>query len=518
MSAARLPAPAGILIDREQTVEFSFEGHRHSGFKGDTVASALMADGVLMLSRSFKYHRPRGVLTGCGQDANTLVQIGDQTNVLADCRGIEPGMAVTAQNVFGGLEDDYGAWLGFLARFMPVGFYYKAFYKTLSPWSYWEKVFRRLTGLGVVNRDAGHGYYDKQYLFADVAVIGGGAAGMAAALQAAKSGAEVILIEENRTLGGALNFARFDADPKPAARRRAELMRKIESAANIRTLTDAVCNGWFTENWLPVIRGNRMYKLRAAAVIVATGSYEQPMVFRNNDLPGVMMGSAAQRMIHLYGVRPGKRAVVVAANGDGYGVALDLLDAGVEVACVVDPRPIDEPGGRHSAVAARGVPVIRETVIAEAMAASGNKGVLGARIARVTGEGRLDATTDRFACDLITVSAGYHGTANLIHHARGKMIYDEGQAAFVVDALPAHMFAAGSVNGAYSLDGAVDDGHRAGWEAAKDAGFNAGRKPAAKAKGGGPSPNFPWPIFPHPEGKDFIDFDEDLQTADIGVL
>ena len=515
MSATRLPAPAGVLIDREQTVEFSFEGRRHSGFKGDTVASALMADDVLVLSRSFKYHRPRGVLTGCGQDANTLVQIGDQTNVLADRRVIEPGMAVTAQNVFGGLDGDYGAWLGNLARFMPVGFYYKAFYKTLSPWWFWEKIFRRLTGLGVVNLEAGHGYYDKQYLFADVAVIGGGAAGMAAALQAAKSGAEVVLIEENRTLGGALNFARFDTDPKPAVRRRAGLIGRIEKTSNIRTLTDAVCNGWFTENWLPVIQGNRMYKLRAAAVVVATGSYEQPMVFRNNDLPGVMMGSAAQRMIHLYGVRPGKRAVVVAANGDGYGVALDLLEAGVDVACVVDPRPADEPGERQSAVAARGVPVIRETVIAEAMPASGNKGVVGARIARVTGEGTFDTTMDRFACDLIAVSAGYHGTANLIHHARGKMSYDDEQAAFVIDELPAHMFAAGSVNGAYSLGGALDDGYRAGWEAARDAGFDAGRKPASKATGGGPSPNFPWPIFPHPEGKDFVDFDEDLQTADI---
>ncbi len=406
MSTARLPAPAGILIERDQPVEFSFEGRRHCGFKGDTIASALMADGEMMLSRSFKYHRPRGVLTGCGQDANSLVQIGDQANVLADRRDIEPGMAVTAQNVVGGLDGDYGAWLGFLARFMPVGFYYKAFYKPRFAWPYWEKLFRRLTGLGVVNRDAVHGYYDKQYLFADVAVIGGGPAGMAAALQAAKSGAEVVLIEENKILGGALNYARFDADPAPAAKRRAERIGRIEKTGNIRALTDAVCNGWFSDNWLPVIQGNRMYKLRAAAVIVATGSYEQPMVFRNNDLPGVMMGSAAQRMIRLYGVRPGKRAVVVAANGDGYGVALDLLDAGVEVACLLDPRPSSEPGERQRAVAARGVPVIYETVIAEAVAASGNRGVVGARIARIIGEGVLAATTDRFACDLIAVSVG----------------------------------------------------------------------------------------------------------------
>ena len=166
-------------------------------------------------------------------------------------------------------------------------------------------------------------------------------------------------------------------------------------------------------------------------------------------------------------------------------------------------------------MAARGVAISHQTAIAGAGAARGNRGVVGARIARVTGEGELAATTDRFACDLIAVSVGYHGTANLIHHARGVMSYDDAQAAFTVDELPAHMFAAGSVNGAYGLAAALDDGRRAGWQAAKDAGFEAGRKPASRAKADEASPNFPWPIFPHEDGKDFVDFDEDLQTADI---
>lgn len=515
MSAARLPAPAGSLIDRDQPIAFSFEGRSHSGYGGDTIASALMADGEMVLSRSFKYHRPRGVLTACGQDANTLVQVGGTPNVLADRRDIEAGMAVMAQNVFGGLHGDYGAWLGVFARFMPVGFYYKAFYKPRFAWPYWEKLIRRLTGLGTADRNAVHGYYDKQYLFADIAVVGGGPAGMAAALQAAKCGAEVLLIEENKTLGGSLNYARFDVDPKPAGKRLADLTGKIAETDTIRVLSDAVCNGWFSDNWLPIISGNRLYKLRAGAVIVAAGSYEQPMVFRNNDLPGVMMGSAAQRMIRLYGVRPGTRAVVVAANGDGYGVALDLLDAGVDVACVVDPRPAQTPCERQKTVSGRGVPIIHETTVSEAVAASGNRSVVGARIARIIGEGELSATTDRFACDLITVSVGYHPTANLIHHARGAMSYDDAPAAFVIDQLPANMYAAGSVNGSYSLDASLDDGRRAGWQAAKDQGFKAGRKPAARAKTDGASPNFPWPIFPHAQGKDFVDFDEDLQTADL---
>ena len=516
MSPERLPAPAGASIDRDRTVEFSFEGNRYAGFAGDTIASALLANGVTALSRSFKYHRPRGVLTGCGQDANTLVQIGDESGVLADRRPIEQGMAVTAQNVFGSLDSDHGAWIGRLGRFLPVGFYYKALYKPRALWPYWEKVIRRLAGLGTVNLEARHGYYDKQYLFADVAVVGGGPAGMAAALQAAKSGAEVVLIDENPTLGGSLNYARFDAQAKRAHKLRADLTARIEAHENIRVLCGAVCNGWFSDNWLPVIRGNRMYKLRATAVVVAAGSYEQPMVFRNNDLPGVMLGSAAQRLIRLYGVRPGRRAVVAAANGDGYGVALDLVEAGVEVACVVDPRPAGPACERQRAVFDRGVPVIRETVVCEALAAPGNRGVVGARVARVTGEGTFAKVSDRFACDLIAMSVGYHPTANLIYHARGRMTYDEADAVFVVAELPPHMFAAGSVDGAHGLDAAVEAGRQTGWQAAGDAGLDAGRKPAAgKAPDDTPSPNYPWPIFPHADGKDFVDFDEDLQVADI---
>ena len=515
MKPGRLPAPAGSLIDRGRAIEFSFEGKRYTGFAGDTIASALAASGVAVLSRSFKLHRPRGILTACGQDANTLVQLGDEPNVLADRRPIEPGMKVTPVNVIGRLENDRAALLGRLGRFLPVGFYYKAFYKPRPAWRLWEPVIRRLAGLGTVNVKAGHGYYDKQYLFCDVAVVGGGPAGMAAALEAAKSGAEVLLIEENATLGGALNYARFDAAGRRGSRLRADLAAKIESRENVRVLTDAVCNGWFGDNWLAIIRGNRMYKLRAKALVVAAGSYEQPMVFRNNDLPGVMLASAAQRLIRLYGVRPGRRAVVVTANGDGYGAALDLAEAGVEVACVVDlgaPPPDCE---RVRAVVDRGLPVMRESTVFEALPAPGSAGVGGARVARITGEGEHADVADRFVCDLIVTSTGYHPTANLICHAGGRLAYSDATAAFEVTEPPPHVFAAGSVNGAFALDAVLEDGRRAGWEAARDAGHGVGRKPAAGAPKGAARHSHPWPMFPHPDGNEFVDFDEDLQVCDI---
>jgi len=515
MTSARLPAPAGSLIDRDRPVDFTFDGRAQAGFAGDTIVSALAANGVRMLSRSFKYHRPRGILTACGQDGNTIVQIGDDPNLLADRVEITPGMAVSPVNVFGDLASDRGAWLERLGRFMPVGFYYKSMFKPRGAWRFWEPVVRRLAGLGTVDTATPHAYHDKQYLFCDVAVIGGGPAGLAAADQAAKAGAEVILIEENRTLGGSLNYARFDAAGQRAAKRRHDLLARVEGHETVRALTGAVANGWFADNWLPLIAGNRLYKLRAKAVVVAAGAFDQPAVFRNNDLPGVMMGSAAQRLIRLHGVRPGRRAVVMTAGGDGYGVALDLAEAGVEVACVVDLRA--EPGAdaRADAVRDAGVPVVRGATVCEAIRETGSGALAGARVANITGEGTVAATNDRFACDLITMSVGYHPTANLLYHARAGMRYDPEIAMFTPATLPPHLFAAGSVNGAFALDAVIEDGRLAGFEAARDAGFKGGRKPAHKTPKGAENQNHPWPIFPHPKGKEFVDFDEDLQIADI---
>src|SRR5262249_35072435 len=191
----RLPAPFGRLIDRQRRIAFSFEREAIEGFAGDTIAAALAANDRWVLSRSFKYRRPRGILTMAGQDSNTLVQIGGEPNVLADRRAIAPGLSVMAQNYDGSLTADRGALIELFGRFLPVGFYYKAFYRRGS-WRFWEKIIRNRAGLGRVDLAAHHGYFDKQYLFADVAVVGGGPAGLSAALQAAQGGAEVLLIEE----------------------------------------------------------------------------------------------------------------------------------------------------------------------------------------------------------------------------------------------------------------------------------------------------------------------------------
>ncbi|HVI51020.1 MAG TPA: FAD-dependent oxidoreductase [Candidatus Sulfotelmatobacter sp.] len=511
MSANRLPAPWGRRIDRSKVVRFTFDGQEVSGYEGDTIASALAANDRWVLSRSFKYHRPRGMISAAGLEANSLVQVGDQPNVPSDMRPIADGLAVSAVNTFGTADKDWGRVLEKLSRFMPVGFYYKTFFNPRIAWRFWEPVIRHLAGLGKVNLNAHHGYYDKAYLFADVAVVGGGPAGMAAALEAAKAGAEVILIDEHPDLGGALGFTRFDPEGKRAEEEMTVLLSSVAAENRITVMTSATVQGWFSDNWLPVVKGNRFYKLRAKSVVIATGASEQPMVFRNNDLPGIMLGTAAQRLMKQFGVRPGKKAVVAAANEDAYGVVLDLLSAGVDIAAVVDLRSAPAIHPLAEAVKAKGVTVHAGCAIAEAY--EGRNHIRGVRIARIAGEGKLGATVAALDCDLLCLSVGYVPMAALLSHANAVLVPDPETAMPRIESLPPHLFAAGSLAGRWALDATIADGRRNGALAAVDAGFAAEAGGEIAEDGAGRT--FAWPIFPLGKGKDFIDFDEDLQYRDV---
>ncbi|GAB2178861.1 2Fe-2S iron-sulfur cluster-binding protein [Dongia sp. agr-C8] len=509
----RLPN-RGQFIDRTKPVTFSFEGAFVEGYEGDTIASALCANGQWIVSRSFKYHRPRGVLTMIGQDANTLVQVADEPNCLADKRKIAPGLVVEGQNYFGSFESDAGRFVEWVSKFLPVGFYYKTFHEKRSSWKFWEPIVRRMAGLGKIDPHAHHGYYDKQYLFADVAVIGGGPAGMAAAIEAAKAGGEVILIDENPKLGGCLNYARFDESGEAACKADGDLLGAVKAAANIKVMTDAVVTGLFADNWIPIVRGHRFYKLRAKSVVVATGSIEQPAVFRNNDLPGIMLGSAAQRLIHFYGVRPGKRAVVLTANDDGYAQAIDLLKIGSEVAAVVDLREVPPVTPLSFAVRKAGVPVVTGSAIQEAYHHN-KEHVIGVAVAPIVAEGQLGDPTASYDCDLVLMSTGYSPAAHLLLHAGAKFQYCVESAMFQLDHLPAGIYAAGSVGGVFSLDQVCADGARAGWQAAKQAGLSVGAEPASPGEICAGNQTHPWPIFPHAKGGEFVDFDEDLKYEDL---
>lgn len=544
MNGGRLAKPWGTLIDRDRGVGFRFNGKEYSGFPGDTIASALAANGVKVLSRSFKYHRPRGIFSGRGWESSTLVQVGDEPNVPAERRGIAEGMEISTQNVIGFSALDLAAPMGLFSKFLPVGFYYKAFYKPPGAWRIWAPLIRHFSGLGRVDPKTDHGQGvqgqgvqgppEKQYLFCDVAVIGGGPAGLAAALSAAESGARVTLVDDNVRLGGAMNhirnYARFDANGRRGSEEGLALSRQVMAHPLIRVLTDALCTGWFADHWLSLVRDGRLYKMRAGAVVTATGVQEQPLVFRNNDLPGVMLGSAAQRLLRLHGVRPGRKAVVIAAVSEGYGVALDLLEAGIEVVKVVDPREHPPDCPRRVAVRSAGVAVEDHTTVWEARRGWFRPRVVSARLARVQGPGVCAEPHETVACDLIAVSAGGQPEAGLLLMAGGRFRYDEASATLRITELPTGMFCAGGANGvhangvhangAHDLDAVLGDGRRAGLEAARTAGFRIEEIPTVlqdyrQEDSRGENHSYPWPVFPHAKGMEFVDFDEDVQVSDI---
>ncbi|UVL76472.1 2Fe-2S iron-sulfur cluster-binding protein [Pseudomonas putida] len=511
-SHTRLPAPMGLLIDRERPVLFQFDGQACQGFAGDTIASALLGNGRWLLSRSFKYHRPRGPLSMAGQDANTLVQLPEEPNVLADLEPAREGQVVEGQNFNGSLEHDRDAYLGKFSRFMPVGFYYRSFYKPKGMWKVWEPLIRKKAGLGVLDLGFKPQYYDKAYLFVDVAVIGGGPAGLRAALDAANAGAKVLLIEQQPVLGGSLSYARFDIAGTRAASLRQELLAAIEDHPNIQVLLEATCNGWFTDNYLPVIQHKRLYKVRASRCLVAAGSFDQPVVFRNNDLPGVMLTSAAQRLMKLYAVKPGQRAVILTGHDDGYLAALDLQEQGVAVAAVVDMRAAPADAALAAELKRRDIPVHLGSTVYEALHETGMRHVNGVDIRPITGQGKVGTHGLRLACDLLCMSAGYMPVYQLLCQAGGKLAYDVNRDEFTLSNLPAGLDIAGSVNGRHALANVLADATRGAAEAVAALGLQAPSQPVFSAEA---KVNFPWPIFPHPKGKDFVDFDEDLQVRDI---
>ncbi len=500
----RLPPRAHEWIDRSRTINFEFEGKQYSGFAGDTISSALLAEGQTVLARSFKYHRPRSVLSFANHDASVLMQDGSTPNVRADVTPLAEGMKLSAVNTFGGLERDRASVLGSLSRFLPVGFYYKAFHsKRLFP--LWERMFRFLTGLGKVDFATSHRRTPKQYDFCDVLVIGSGPSGLSAALAAAEAGANVVVVEEQARAGGSSTY-------QPASRMAMSLLEKVQAQPRIRVLTGTCAAGYYADHWVPLVDQDKMSKMRARAVIVAAGAFEQPAVFRNNDLPGIMLATAAQRLLARYGIQPMQRAVVLTANSDGYRAALDLLDNGIEVAAVVDLRSADSGGMAEATVQIRGLQVYSGSCIYEAVPTDDKRGVRAVRIARFE-DGKTGPEHVEVQCDGVLMSVGWAPAANLLYQAGARMRYEQRVEQFVPDVLPQGVFACGRVNGVYRLDARIEDGRRAGLQAASYLGYATAEPPVVAV--GTESPTHPWPIVEHPKGKNFVDFDEDLQLCDL---
>jgi sarcosine oxidase, subunit alpha len=335
----RFGVQPGEVIDRGRRFRFTWDGEAYPAYEGDTIVSALAACGERIFSRSFKYHRPRGLLTASFLDPGCMVQVGDEPNVRGAHRRVEPGMVVSPQAVWPSLRFDAKSANQAFGRFLSAGFYYKTFIRPRRLWPVYRRVLRRFSAGGVVSPDSSHEYFDKRYAHPDVVVAGGGPAGMAAAVAAAEAGAQVLLVEEEYELGGHL---RWGNEAELAALR--GLRDEVTRAPGIEVMTNSVVNGRYDGNWVAVLQRNlpnvmeRLVKARAKTLVVAPGLIERPYVFEGNDAPGVILSTAARRLINLHAVKPGGRAVVFSANACGDAAVEDLERAGVEVARVVDAR------------------------------------------------------------------------------------------------------------------------------------------------------------------------------------
>jgi len=509
----RLPAASHEWIDRDQRLWFSFEGRRHCAYAGDTISSALWGNGVRLLGRSFKYHRPRGVYSMCAHDANVMLENGETLNIRGDTTLVEDGMDLTAVNTVGSLRWDLAGLTDRMSGFLPVGFYYKAFHTPNWMFPNWERMIRDIAGLGKVNPAAEWKPSPKGYDACDVLIIGGGPSGMAAALAAGGAGSRVVLVEDTRCLGGSLCYAGATAPESVATIN--SMRDELEKLENVEIRLNTSVRGCYSENWLAIIGPGGMTKMRATAVVVATGAYEQPAVFRHNDLPGVMLGTAAQRLAHLYRVKPMQRALVLVGSDYGYGVALDLKAAGVEIAAVADFRETIGKGELVHDVKTAGIEILAGQGVYEARPAGGLLGIKGARVCPVNADGTCISTSGiNVNCDGIVMATGWAPAGDLIGQAGGRLNYVQDAAQFRPDELPPGMFAAGRVNGVFGVGARVEDGGHAGGQAAA---FAAGKELPARRRPTDEiiAPSYSYPIVKHPRGKAFVDLDEDVQVKDI---
>jgi sarcosine oxidase subunit alpha len=454
---SRLPPQPGERLDRERTVSFTFDGRRVEALSGDTIGSALYAAGRRTFSRSFKYHRRRGLLCCAGNCPNCLVAVDGAPGVRACSEPVRDGASVEHMNAVPGLEFDVMSAVDAVGGpFTPPGFYYKTFIRPRRLWPVYEWVLRHAAGLGRLASSQDERSWRTEYRrrHADVLVVGGGHAGLAAAIAAAESGADVVLVDDGPEPGGRLLWE--------GGHERARALCEHARRAGVELLCSASALGHF-DGLVPVWQGNTLHQVRAGEHVYATGAIEQPLLFAGNDLPGVMLSSGALRLAALYAVRPGTRAVLATSSDRGIWAALALAAAGVEIAAVADLRADPSPVAER--LQARGVEVLFGWTV---QAARGRRRVRAATLAPLAGAFEPEARSRgrRFDCDLLLVSGGEAPASALISEAGATSAYDAERGHFRVERLPARVRAAGQLagEGAHAIAGA--SGELAGLEAA----------------------------------------------------
>jgi sarcosine oxidase subunit alpha len=512
MAGFRLPA--GGLIDRSQSLGFTFDGKPFSGHPGDTLASALIASGVHLMGRSFKYHRPRGVITAGAAEPNALVELREggrkEANTRATMVELYDGLIAKSQNRWPSLDLDLGALNSLASSIFVAGFYYKTF---MWPKSFWEKIYepmiRRAAGLGSATKETDPDKYEKAYAHCDVLVIGSGPAGLMAALAAARAGARVIIADESAKLGGSLLNENEEIDDQHGRDWAASAIAELASLSDVTLMPRTTVFGWYDDNIFGAVERvndhvavpspfeprQRYWRIIAKRAILCAGAEERPIVFGGNDVPGVMTASAVRTFVNRYGVSPGRSIAVFTNNDSGYRTARDLKRSGVDIEAILDSR-LDAPQ-----IDSSGVPVIRGTALVNV---KGGKQVAGGVLA--------DHRT--IPCDAIAMTGGFNPVVNLACHRGAKPRWSPELSAFLPPDVGPAFTVAGSAAGKMLLSECLGDGAAKAQEAASSLGFTVRplAVPSCRDEAYRIAP-FWW--VKGSEGKAFVDYQNDVTVKDL---
>ena len=518
MTSYRLAA--GGAIDRDHALNFTFDGKAHKGFAGDTLASALLANDQMLMARSFKYHRPRGVVTAGSAEPNALMAIGTgnrtEPNARATVTELYDGLVARSQNRWPSLKHDFSKINNLLSPFLGAGFYYKTF---MWPGLFWEKLYepviRRAAGLGKAVMLADPDRYEKSWAHCDLLVIGAGPAGLMAAIAAGRAGARVILADEGPRLGGSLLSESVSIDGRPAAEFAAGLADELATLPNVTLMPRTTVFGWYDDMVFgavervqkhvaapsPDLPVERMWRIIAKRAILATGAEERPLVFGGNDKPGVMTAGAIRTYLNRYGVAAGKRVAVFTNGGSGYRTAADLLAQGVEVSAIVDAR------SQSNDPVPQDVRVIR-----------------GGSVIATNGRHRIDGLIaersgfeEVIACDALAMSGGWSPVVNLMCQRGAKPVWSEEKQAFLAPDVGGAFVAAGSAAGFDSISACLNDGAAKGHAAIDALGRLVGPLDIPEVEGEYDASFAPLWYVPGAKGKAFVDFQNDVHIGDLGL-
>ncbi|SFG22350.1 sarcosine oxidase subunit alpha [Neptunomonas qingdaonensis] len=529
---------SGGRIDRSKPLTFTYNGKQYKGYQGDTLASAILANGIDVVSRSFKYSRPRGIVAAGAEEPNAILQLGASEatqvpNVRATQQELFNGLVSQATNGWPNVDTDVMSIIGKVGgKMMPPGFYYKTFMFPESLWNTYESLIRKAAGMGRSPLENDPDFYDNVNQHCDVLIVGAGPAGLAAALTVARSGARVILADEQNEFGGNLLSTKETLDGQPASAWVNAVTKELRSYDDVMLLPRSTVNGYHDHNFVtiherctdhlsdiaPVNQARqRLHRVRAKWVVLATGAHERPLVYSNNDVPGCMVSGAVSTYINRYGVVPGNALVVTTTNDYGYQSALDWHDAGRKVVAVVDTRA-NPVGERIEAARQRGIKIITGSAVIEVQ---GSKRVSGVSVATISADGnKVTGSVTKLGADTVATSGGWSPVIHLSSHTGSRPIWNDEIVGFVPGKTVQKQLTAGGINGCYHTGAVLLEGLNAGLEAVANVGLNAAEvvlPTAEDVKEGAPMTLFHIPhLKPTSQApKQFVDYQTDVTAAGI---